>query len=509
MRSIPYGHNELPQNQGSTPVQINSLAFAVRADGPSTMPETPPDQFIRTQQKPAQGRLNLPDQMVRLEISPDGVIHSIRYQDGKPLRTQIGLLKGDGSFELESGLQGNILDGHKTLVVLDELKGPLGDSIQAERKRIAMASSDIPWIRSALTQQGLDGSGIQVGLLEGEIFDKGVNKTHPHTFRVQSVVNHPETGVAPGAQTRILGMESVMNDNQLGETTLKEIKEIQDPILRFNKATLYKMVNVLNKASNRIEMLVQEKDPSLRVVNISWGLSRVDIVKQAFGFLHERDPQGQLKHPEEAQRIFGTTDVKSITMEQREQRLVDYIDQLMLSRSQELSQASHRYQNVTRRAAQSGLTLVVAVGNTGNQLLPTTRLKAGAQLGLLAMSDSVIVVGNSNTNNTPGYLEDDTVNGCSGSGDGIRWNPTVIAPGTNIRFPADVTGKDNFIEDGTSFSAPYVSGVIAMMLQKNPNLSFSEIKQILQKSALSRGYGIAIEGSGVLNPVWALENTPK
>jgi len=65
---------------------------------------------------------------------------------------------------------------------------------------------------------------------------------------------------------------------------------------------------------------------------------------------------------------------------------------------------------------------------------------------------------------------------------------------------------------GTSASAPYLAGVIALMFEKNPNLDTDQIKDILKRSALTDSFT-----GGVPNPTWgwgkvdvrkALELTP-
>ncbi|HEY0461764.1 MAG TPA: S8 family serine peptidase, partial [Pyrinomonadaceae bacterium] len=99
-------------------------------------------------------------------------------------------------------------------------------------------------------------------------------------------------------------------------------------------------------------------------------------------------------------------------------------------------------------------------------------------------------------------------------------NPSIVAPGVNVvslRAPATQTGtlgiggadlqRLNLGElpfyttaSGTSFSAPQVSGAIALMLEANPNLTPREIKDILQRSAtpLPTNYRHEV-GAGMLN----------
>ena len=61
----------------------------------------------------------------------------------------------------------------------------------------------------------------------------------------------------------------------------------------------------------------------------------------------------------------------------------------------------------------------------------------------------------------------------------------VAAPGADIFLPAP-DGKYQ-ITSGTSFSAAYVSGVAALMLERNPALKASELRAILMKTARDLG----------------------
>jgi VCBS repeat-containing protein len=67
----------------------------------------------------------------------------------------------------------------------------------------------------------------------------------------------------------------------------------------------------------------------------------------------------------------------------------------------------------------------------------------------------------------------------------------VSAPGSNIETTGNLLINDNGSEflgefsssQGTSFSAPIVSGVVALMLEANPNLGYRDVQKILAMSA--------------------------
>lgn len=61
--------------------------------------------------------------------------------------------------------------------------------------------------------------------------------------------------------------------------------------------------------------------------------------------------------------------------------------------------------------------------------------------------------------------------------------PDISAPGQGIRS-ADITGVDAYaIKSGTSFAAPHVAGVVALLLSVRPGLTYDEVKSTLFSTA--------------------------
>ncbi|HYO76741.1 MAG TPA: S8 family serine peptidase [Thermoanaerobaculia bacterium] len=103
----------------------------------------------------------------------------------------------------------------------------------------------------------------------------------------------------------------------------------------------------------------------------------------------------------------------------------------------------------------------------------------------------------------------------------VEDRPTVVAPGTEIAAPralvtADATGNIGFehdlavlgptlapfysIKTGTSMAAPHVAGLVAILLEANPNLTWREVKSILQSTATNMsGYEPWEAGAGHAN----------
>lgn len=63
----------------------------------------------------------------------------------------------------------------------------------------------------------------------------------------------------------------------------------------------------------------------------------------------------------------------------------------------------------------------------------------------------------------------------------------IVAPGDRVPT-TDLMGNINYVSaDGTSFSAPHVAAVAAMMLAANPNLTPKQVQDILQRTAVKAG----------------------
>lgn len=148
-------------------------------------------------------------------------------------------------------------------------------------------------------------------------------------------------------------------------------------------------------------------------------------------------------------------------------------------------EALSRYlQDVIYYAYQQGVVLIASAGNSATD-------KVHYPSGL----PEVISVGSSN--------ENDGLAGFSNYGNTVD----LIAPGTNI-YSTAVDGKYNSV-NGTSFSAPIVSAVSALLLSQNAELSVEQIRNILKTSShdvLYRGWD-AFSGAGRVDATKALNTS--
>jgi serine protease AprX len=160
----------------------------------------------------------------------------------------------------------------------------------------------------------------------------------------------------------------------------------------------------------------------------------------------------------------------------------------------------------TKLLTEQGINVVFSAGNTG---------PGAYTLNPYAVAPWVISVGATDQN---GRLASFSSRGAFGS---PLFHPTLVAPGAsaislratgvNLTGLLGVVGADTSrlslgdlpyytTASGTSFSAPQVTGTIALMLQANPGLTPAQVRQLLQRTATPMPDYFAYEvGAGMLN----------
>jgi subtilisin family serine protease len=78
----------------------------------------------------------------------------------------------------------------------------------------------------------------------------------------------------------------------------------------------------------------------------------------------------------------------------------------------------------------------------------------------------------------------------------------IAAPGVDILVPAPAGGYQ--LTTGTSVAAAHISGVVALMLERNPRLTPAEVRAILSTTAKKLPQGRNEIGAGLVDPVQAL-----
>ena len=170
----------------------------------------------------------------------------------------------------------------------------------------------------------------------------------------------------------------------------------------------------------------------------------------------------------------------------------------------------------------AGIAVVFSAGNNGTANTPMT-------MPSWKMSPWVISVGSTNNVghrsafSSIGLPHDNTtftsfINGEAHFADdrvGV-YHPTVSAPGENLEAPCN-TGLDTvlygpctdgyYVGSGTSFSAPNVAGVLALVEQAHPGLTPDELRDVLIGTArpMADGAGLAESGFGQVDAAAAVD----
>lgn len=140
----------------------------------------------------------------------------------------------------------------------------------------------------------------------------------------------------------------------------------------------------------------------------------------------------------------------------------------------------------------AGVTVVAAAGNNGPE---------NGSITAPGCARSVITVGASDDNvqvNSTGRKKMINYSG-RGPTDVCVVKPEIVCPGTGVVSCSNhKTGYSS--KSGTSMAAPIVSGVIALLLQKYPELSNKDIKKRLYETAVDIGLPKSHQGWGQINP---------
>ncbi|WP_250160125.1 S8 family peptidase [Caloranaerobacter azorensis] len=142
-------------------------------------------------------------------------------------------------------------------------------------------------------------------------------------------------------------------------------------------------------------------------------------------------------------------------------------------------------------AVKSGLTVVVAAGNSGPA--KETILSPGN-------SKKVITVGAVDDNKTP-ELSDDFIAPFSSRGptkEGFK-KPDVVAPGVDIMSLSNSNLSSYTSLSGTSMATPMVSGACALLYSKHGYLSPNQVKTMIMKSCVDLKDTYNNQGSGIIN----------
>jgi hypothetical protein len=147
--------------------------------------------------------------------------------------------------------------------------------------------------------------------------------------------------------------------------------------------------------------------------------------------------------------------------------------------------ADPRLRDALAKASARGIVLVAAAGNAGPRA-PPLYPAADANVIAVTATDS-----------------DDAVYDRANRGNHIA----VAAPGVDILVPG--VGGDYQFTTGTSVAAAHVSGVAALLLERNPSLRPLDVRRILATTARTLGKGRQNEGAGLVDAYRAVTSVKR
>jgi serine protease AprX len=175
------------------------------------------------------------------------------------------------------------------------------------------------------------------------------------------------------------------------------------------------------------------------------------------------------------------------------------------------------------KAWDAGITVVAAAGNRGPEAMT---------IGVPGNTPYVITVGAASDNYTPENLNDDFVTTFSSAGPTYEGfiKPELVAPGGHIQGvmdkktlvretyslfnDKDVDAHNYFEMSGSSQSTAVTSGIVALMLQANPDLTPDDIKCRLLETAKTAttetgelAFSVFQQGAGLVDAMAAIQST--
>lgn len=334
----------------------------------------------------------------------------------------------------------------------EELKKFIDNSTQPEFKRHAASAflkngyaidpthADHAYVKPLLTQgmgieklhqAGLTGQGVEIGIVDGGYVDQGNAEAFQDRVRLPAKAAKTDSA-HPSMVMTTAGGNGVIKGVAPGVVAYSEMWpdfEGKDPM------EVYKKI---------IEGKIRGEN-NIKVINNSWGFSDSNIL------------------------VFK--DVRHILKE---------------------------FKKVVNLAEKAGILFVFAAGNEGEE----TGIPGVGTLSLFGMDidkltneeatdlnyimDKVVMVGAANPLGTDDVKQHRLAE-FSSLGDSLNRKllPTLLAPGVDMSVYGYEKGKrTKELVNGTSFAAPFVTGLSALLWQKNPKLTPAQIREVLKTTAI-------------------------
>lgn len=414
----------------------------------------------------------------------------------------IGKIEPSGKYRFTNGQHGDYFESRNPAkeglldIELTDQPHAMNQALRRRERERALIGSEAPVLRARLNALGLTGQGVTIGLLDPyepvEAFEDTAGAesqawaVSEHSKATGLIVNHPVWGLAPKTNVIDLGF---LPQSPVEGSDADDVSVFAANFQETARA-------LFDETAQQIGQVLQKRTPDLRILSLTWGASLMSALENLESDLDLRKDNGDYLYPRTRQQVLGPALYQGKAAQQ--QAILNFMARLY--REPLVQQARMRYMEATRQAAEQGLFIVTANGNEHALASEGVIAPPGSEMDELAKSPYVISVAASDTHQTPGYYQDDFIAPFSSRGDGFYNNPTIAAPGQNIFIPEPFeTLSSNQVESGTSFAVPYVCGVLSLMLQANPQLTFTQGKAILERSALPlSGYNRADQGAGIL-----------
>lgn len=129
--------------------------------------------------------------------------------------------------------------------------------------------------------------------------------------------------------------------------------------------------------------------------------------------------------------------------------------------------------------AETGVLVVAAVGNHHGYAVPPAVASKALAVGAVNDADTV-----DRSDDRPASFSDAS---SLRQQQADLFKPEIVAPGVSMQMPALGTGSNYSAASGTSFAAPTVTGIAALVMETNPQLHAAQVKEILIRSSTPRG----------------------
>jgi hypothetical protein len=314
------------------------------------------------------------------------------------------------------------------------------------------------------------------------VFDDFTIGPVPHGNSVQSVIER--SGSTPSSEIR-------------------QVAALKPGLAEYEKSGIDGMVEqrvskLLNDTSTAIESVL-ENPGRIGVINQSGGVTKAGLVNTIWNEARmaqfQKDPNAAFLDdpPPPPQLVKDLKLPANASKRDVYQALVNKVDEAV-AKSEDIQKAQQRYLGLSKKLEDKGITHVLATGNDGKFAsdLEAMGVKPPKDFTRSVLTTGTTLNVGASTGDTP-----DAIAPFSNGGDHVN----VVMDGTDID-----TGAGGKL-DGTSFSAPQVTAVIAEMRRIDPSLTNDQIRDILNRASKDTAIPNNLEGSGVLDANEALRLT--